>query len=227
MIWCLSRRQNSLKEDILIGRHGKMTLMLWEMCKMLVIFNNFCKRHRLQMFRFLDVWKTILNIYISYHSAIFMLDILVNNQPRAPIIWGRPEPTAITHEKKGKWSEPNLQGIMFHLFIFRGIKTFGESPLLWCKQTCSKKTCVLFFLISSLLKLPIYPIFGWSKSIKNHPFGGIPVAQRGTTSWFWPLDAEQQLALNSDDGFSLDKNNRASWNLQKKNPSEVTCTKNV
>ena len=25
------------------------------------------------------------------------------------------EPTAITHEKKGKWSEPNLQAIMFHV----------------------------------------------------------------------------------------------------------------
>ena len=27
----------------------------------------------------------------------------------------RPEPTAITHKKRGNWSEPNLQGIMFHV----------------------------------------------------------------------------------------------------------------
>ena len=33
----------------------------------------------------------------------------------------RLEPTAITHEKKGKWSEPNLQGIMFRPIIFRGV----------------------------------------------------------------------------------------------------------
>ena len=37
-------------------------------------------------------------------------------------------PTAITHEKKGKWSEPNLQGIMCKMLIFiifRGV-VFSE-----------------------------------------------------------------------------------------------------
>ena len=29
-------------------------------------------------------------------------------------------PTAITHEKKGKWSEQNLQQIMFQPLIFQG-----------------------------------------------------------------------------------------------------------
>ena len=29
--------------------------------------------------------------------------------------WTAGSPTAITHEKKGKWSEPNLQGIMVHI----------------------------------------------------------------------------------------------------------------
>ena len=154
MIWCLSRRQNSLKEDILIGRHGKMTLMLWEMCKMLVIFNNFCKRHRLQMFRFLDVWKTILNIYISYHSAIFMLDILVNNQPNQPRSF-----------EEGR----NLQGIMFHLFIFRGIKTFGESPLLWCKQTCSTKNMRIVFSDLFLVETANLPNFWLVKIHQKSP----------------------------------------------------------
>jgi len=37
----------------------------------------------------------------------------------------RLEPTAIT-PLEGKWSEPNLQGIMFQLLIFRGV--FIESP---------------------------------------------------------------------------------------------------
>ena len=33
----------------------------------------------------------------------------------------------ITHEKKGTWSEPNLQGIMFQPLIFQGCKLFGGS----------------------------------------------------------------------------------------------------
>ena len=36
----------------------------------------------------------------------------------------RLEPTAITYEKKGKSSEPNLQGIMEPTSIFRSIITY-------------------------------------------------------------------------------------------------------
>ena len=34
---------------------------------------------------------------------------------------GTVEPKKINHEKKGTWSEPNLQGIMFQPLIFRGV----------------------------------------------------------------------------------------------------------
>ena len=41
------------------------------------------------------------------------------------------EPTAITHEKKGKWSEPNLHEDMCKILIFRGVTGMilqAESP---------------------------------------------------------------------------------------------------
>ena len=48
----------------------------------------------------------------------------------------RLEPTAITHEKKGKWSEPNLQGIMFQPLIFRGVSRYCRYPLHIRKIPC-------------------------------------------------------------------------------------------
>ena len=48
----------------------------------------------------------------------------------------RLEPTAITHEKKGKWSEPNLQGIMFQPLIFRGVSRYCRYPLDISKIRC-------------------------------------------------------------------------------------------
>ena len=39
------------------------------------------------------------------------------------------QPTAITHEKKGKWSEPNLQGIMFHVNLQGCILSQKTAPI--------------------------------------------------------------------------------------------------
>ena len=45
----------------------------------------------------------------------------------------------ITHEKKGKWSKPNLLGIMFQPLIFRGVYHLFKIKIivlwiLWCSQ---------------------------------------------------------------------------------------------
>ena len=39
------------------------------------------------------------------------------------------EPTAITHEKKGKWSEPNLHEDMFQPLIFRSVRGDGDEVI--------------------------------------------------------------------------------------------------
>ena len=57
-------------------------------------------------------WLMSLHGEVSMVPWVGSLWKFVEQQPGR---WAAGSPTAITREKKGKWSEPNLQGIMFHV----------------------------------------------------------------------------------------------------------------